>query len=333
MNSAKPNTPPWASPADSPALITDSPRSFLFAHLSDPHLSSLVGIRKRDLLNKRVLGYLSWRSHRRAEHLESVLAALVRDLGCMHPEHIVVTGDLTHIGLPSEFREVNKWLQDLGSPSHVTVIPGNHDAYVQAPWRETFAHWVPYMISDNGLNGVADNTSLFPSLRIRGSVAFIGLSTALPAAPFFATGRLGQTQLRRLQAILQETGRQGLLRIILVHHPPLPGSEKWRKRLTDGSELCSILTREGVEMVLHGHSHRSELAQLNTSAGLAPVIGVPSASAIGHRPERRAQYNLYRLSNDGTGWNLCISVRGLAPSGDRFIAVAQREINLRPPRE
>jgi 3',5'-cyclic AMP phosphodiesterase CpdA len=248
----------------------------------------------------------------------------------------VVTGDLTHIGLPSEFREVNKWLQNLGPPSRVTVIPGNHDAYVQAPWQETFAHWVPYMVSDKGFNSIAmrsEDTSLFPSLRIRGIVAFIGLSTALPAPPFFATGSLGQPQLRRLQTILLETGRQGLIRIILVHHPPLPGSEKWRKRLTDSAELCSILTREGVEMVLHGHSHRSELAQLQTSAGLAPVIGVPSASAIGHRPGRRAQYNLYRLNHDGTGWNLRISVRGLAPNGDRFIAVAEREINLRPTRE
>ena len=54
-------------------------REYVLAHLSDPHLSSLHGVRKRDLLSKRVLGYQSWRTRRRREHLSSVLSALLRD--------------------------------------------------------------------------------------------------------------------------------------------------------------------------------------------------------------------------------------------------------------
>ena len=71
-----------------------------FAQLSDPHLTSLQRVRWRQLMNKRVLGYLSWHRKRRAEHRGEVLDALLCDLRQTQPEHIVITGDLTHIGLP-----------------------------------------------------------------------------------------------------------------------------------------------------------------------------------------------------------------------------------------
>ena len=99
-----------------------------FAHLSDPHLTSLDGVRWRQLLNKRVLGYLSWRRRRRAEHRSEVLDVLLEDLGTTRPEHIVITGDLTHTGLPDEFHQARLWLDRLGAAERVTVVPGNHDA-------------------------------------------------------------------------------------------------------------------------------------------------------------------------------------------------------------
>ncbi len=310
----------------------DLASSLVFAHLSDPHLSSLRDVNKRDLLNKRLLGYLSWRAGRRREHLSHILAALVRDLDRTQPEHVTVTGDLTHIGLPHEFTEVSHWLRALGSGSRITIIPGNHDAYARAPWNRTFALWMPYMASDEQLTTLlpprTNGSSPFPSLRIRGLVALIGLSTAHPTPPFFATGSLGTDQLLALEHLLEETGRRGLFRTVLVHHPPLPRSEKWRKRLLDSPALCEILQRRGVELVLHGHSHRPSFAQLDTLSGIAPVIGVPSASAIGHKPKRRAQYNLYRLSRTADGWSLHISVRGFAPAEGRFVAVEERAITL-----
>ncbi len=304
------------------------------AHLSDPHLSSLDSVPMRDLLNKRALGYLSWRRHRRAEHRSEVLAAMVRDLDMTRPDHLVVTGDLTHLGLPREFQEAQQWLQSLGPPAQVTVIPGNHDAYVATAWDSTFALWAPYMISDAvGLHAgkeLADARALFPSVRIRGPTALIGLSSARPCAPFLAIGRVGQDQLRKLQAVLAETGRQRLFRILLIHHPPVPGTVTGRKRLIDSAALRSILARHGVELVLHGHAHRTTLAALETPLGPVPVIGVPSTSAMGRKPGRRARYHLYRVVRNAEGWDLRISVRGYCPTEDRFIA--EGESHLRLPR-
>lgn len=304
--------------------------SLCFAHLSDPHLSSLDGVRLRQLLNQRLLGYLSWRHRRRGEHRQEVLDALVHDLAAQQPDQILITGDLTHLGLPEEFQQVAHWLRQLGPPAAITVIPGNHDTYIPTTWRDTFAWWAPYMASDAApapLMVSGDHRHLFPSLRIRGPVAFIGLSSAHHSPPFFASGRLGRAQLRRLHELLVQTGTQQLFRIVLLHHPPIANAVAWRKRLTDQAALRALLRETGVELVLHGHAHVAAWEQLPTLTGTAPVIGVPSASAIGHKPGRRACYHLHHLQRGPRGWQLYTQMRAYSPPTDRFATVADRRVD------
>lgn len=296
---------------------------FLFAHLSDLHLSDPSGARPRDLMNKRLLGYLSWRSHRRHEHRSEVVDALVRDLGLADPRHIAITGDMTHLGLPEEFRQVSRWLSGLGPPDKITVIPGNHETYIKTPWDDTMAHWLPYMVSDTDPEPDREMTgdAVFPSLRIRDDIAFIGVSSAKPSKPFLAVGSLGPAQLDALDRLLLETGQKRLYRILLIHHPPLSETLGWRKRLVDAKVLRGILQRRGVELVLHGHAHRPADGCLETSAGVSPVIGVPSGSAIGLKPGRRARYNLYRVTRTGKGWELTVESRGYSPESGEFVSV------------
>ncbi len=311
------------------------PQSQTFAHLSDPHLTSLTGVKAADLLNKRILGYLTWRFSRRYEHLPKVLDALVADLRHAHPDHIVVTGDLTHLGLPGEFRQAAQWLHALGSAHDITVIPGNHDAYVQTPWDQTYAAWWPYMGAGQALDGALptadDPQALFPTVQYRGRVAFIGLSTALPSAPFYAVGSLGTPQLQRLDKILQDAGDHGYCRVLLIHHPPLPGSVGNSKRLTDSEALLAVLIRRGAELILHGHTHRACRGELVTPHGVIPVMGVPSASAIGHKTGHRAQYYLYRVGPSAGGWDLQVSVRGYSTADGRIIDEGQIHLPLERP--
>jgi 3',5'-cyclic AMP phosphodiesterase CpdA len=304
--------------------------TFTFAQLSDPHLSSLAGVRWRDLAGKRLLGYLSWRVRRRAEHRREVLDALARDLEEVAPDHVVVTGDLTHLGLPHEYREAEAWMGSLGPPERVTVIPGNHDAYGSMRPEETLELWAPHMRSDPdcGARGVGEGMRLFPLLRVRGAVAILGLSTARPSWPLFAVGSVGSGQLEALDRLLAETGERGLYRVLLVHHPPVPGTVPWRKRLTDGAALCRVLERRGVELVLHGHAHRSIVRHVTTPAGRAPVIGVRSSSALGLHGHH-AQYHLYRVERAEEGWRLRVEVRGLDPERERFVAQGELELGAR----
>lgn len=309
---------------------TPAADGFYFAHLSDPHLTSLHAVRWQELLNKRLFGYLSWRRRRRAEHRTEVLDALLADLRSMRPEHVVVTGDLTHIGLPDEFRQARAWLERLGDSADVTVIPGNHDAYAPAPWRSTFAQWDSYMRSDApfAATTIATRDDMFPSLRIRDGVAFIGLSSSCATAPFLATGSLGRRQIARLEELLQDTARQGLFRTVLLHHPPRVEDEKWRKRLTDGRALCRVLERAGAELLLHGHGHRAHRTEISFADRTIPVFGIPSASAVGRREGRRAQYYLYRVRRADAAWSVQIEVRSWQPDSNRFAGESQHQLSL-----
>jgi 3',5'-cyclic AMP phosphodiesterase CpdA len=307
--------------------VAPSEGDFVLAHLSDLHLSTLRGVRPRELMDKRILGYLSWRHRRRREHRSDVLDVLRADLHSERPDHIAVTGDLTHIGLPQEFREAAEWLAKLGPPQNVTVVPGNHDAYVHEPWQRTFAHWSPYMRGDAAAaaDESAEGNVEFPTLRVRRHVAMIGLSTALPSAPFLATGHLGERQLGRLDRMLSETAAAGLFRIVLLHHPPGRHTVRWRKALRDGAALRDILARHGAELTLHGHSHLSAATYLDRHArNLA--IGVPSASAIGKHADRHATYHLYRIRREGERWRLRVAVRAYSLHDKRFVSEDGRRL-------
>lgn len=286
--------------------------TFTLAHFTDPHLADHHQIGFADLFNKRFFGYLKWRLQRSSAHHDEVLGSLIDDLRANRPDHIAVTGDLTHLGLPAEFLKAKQLLSALGGPSEVTVIPGNHDAYVADALERGLSHWVEYIVSDKqqiSSGEPVSSAALFPSLRVRGSIALIGVCTARPCSIFLAVGRIGKGQRQRLQKLLIETGRKGLFRVILIHHPPLTGIVNWRKRLTDAAAFRAIVKQHGAELILHGHAHRLSQGQLKTPDGYAPVIGISSASAAHRHLKRRARYHLYHLSPTVHGWQVHVSVR------------------------
>lgn len=291
--------------------------TFRFAQLSDLHLSDLKTVRWHRLTSKRLQGYLSWRYRRHQEHRPEILDALRKDLLAQAPDHTVITGDLTQIALPEEFTAARHWLQTLGSAHDVTVIPGNHDRYVRTSWEDSCGQWSEYMLSDHPDPGRAANDP-FPLLRVRAGVAFIGLDSAIPAPPFMAIGRIGTVQLTRLEALLRDLQGSGLLRVLLLHHPPVPGEEKWRKRLVDAPALCALLQRHPVDLVLHGHRHRAQQSTIRRSGGSIPVFGIPSASAAGMLSPHAAEYNVYTVTPARDGWRVRIDARGYDASATSF---------------
>ena len=276
---------------------------YRIAHISDPHLTTLRGIGARELCNKRILGYLSWLLRRRREHRREVLAALLQDVHARRPDHMVVTGDLTHIGTPRESAEAATWLQEVSALHSLTLIPGNHDCYIAAPWQKTLGLWSDYMAGDGG--GTAGSApGLFPALRRRGPVAIIGLSSAVPSPPFFASGTLGTAQLQELKRLLGQAGRDGLFRLVLVHHPPVAALLDRRRGLTDASGLQQVLKRAGAELILHGHSHCWMQTSVPGPRTEIPALGIPSASARVTRPGRRAGYSILDITTTGPGWDV-----------------------------
>ena len=291
---------------------------FILAHLTDPHLAPLPTPRLADLSGQRVLGYLNWRRSRFRIHRAEQLDLLVRDLKAQAPDHVAVTGDLVNIALEAEFAQARAWLQALGTPRDVTLVPGNHDAYVGAALAMQAAHWHDYMRDD----GANSDALRFPFVRRRGPLALIGLSTAVPTGPFMATGRLGAAQIAQLDALLGELADH--CRVVLIHHPPKSSHSRF-KRLVDAADLIAVLRRRGAELLLHGHDHVHALEWLDGPDRPIPALGVPSASASGDDIERAA-YNLYRIEGSAGAWHCEAVTRGLRTDGGEVVELMRRDL-------
>jgi 3',5'-cyclic AMP phosphodiesterase CpdA len=291
---------------------------FALAHLSDPHLGPIPTPRLRELINKRGLGIINWYRRRHRYHHAGVLAALVADMKAQSPDHIAVTGDLVNVSLDVEFEGAARWLDTLGLPNDVTVVPGNHDAYIRRASGWAAQHWGEFMRGDEGGG--------FPFVRRRGPVALIGLTTSLPTGPFMATGQLGGEQLARLAEILVALAREPLFRVVLIHHPPIPNKRHYMKRLIDGPILRAILAEHGAELVLHGHNHEQQLMWLDGPKGRIPAVGVPSASAIVSTHDEPAAYNLYRIGGEPGAWQCDMTVRGLAFGRDSITELKRERL-------
>jgi len=283
----------------------------LLAHLSDAHIGPVPRPRLRELLGKRATGYANWLHKRQRLHDMGLLSRLVEDLRAQKPDHVAMTGDVVNIGLPAEIAAAREWLAGLGAPSDVSFAPGNHDAYVPGATpliAEAFASWTT---GDDGYSN-------FPYLRRRAGVALIGLTSGVPTAPFVASGRLGDQQCARLEAVLEVTKREGLARVVMVHHPPYRGGARPLRGLQDARAFEAAIARQGAELVVHGHNHAQSLRFVPGPGAEVPVVGVASASAHRGAHEPGAAYHLYEITREGNRIKIEARARGLSESGDQI---------------
>jgi 3',5'-cyclic AMP phosphodiesterase CpdA len=299
--------------------------SITLAQLSDVHIAPLRGFALRHLNVKRGLGYLNWQRSRRRVHLRPSLDLVVADMNAQQPDHVAVTGDLINLGLPAEYEGARAWLEGLGSPQDVTVIPGNHDIYTHVHGHPGVERWADYMRSDAwGATLGREGPDGFPFVRKIGPVVLICLNSAEKTPPFVAAGRLGERQIAALADILKRTGEEGLVRVVLIHHPPLPGQAPPRRALRDAVALERVLAEHGAELVLHGHNHRDSHLDLAWAKGRIPVIGVASGSSGRvHKDEPLGRYNLLHITRTDTGASIECVTRGLDASG-RFVEQVDR---------
>ena len=138
-----------------------------------------------------------------------------------------------------------------------------------------------------------------------------------------ASGSLGQAQLERLEVELERLGEQGLVRVVALHHPPTDVGLAARRRLDDWRALQRVLERVGAELVVHGHRHKSWVGTAAGPRGPIPIVGVRSASDVGKRPERAAQYHLFHLA---PGRAPELEVRAYDPATRRVAGGAARVI-------
>jgi 3',5'-cyclic AMP phosphodiesterase CpdA len=292
-------------------------------HVTDIHLGPIRGLSPQYWNLKRATGFVNWQRKRVAIHSRDVTDRLIADLKAQSPDHVAVTGDLINLGLPQEHTDALAWLQSVGPPEHVSVIPGNHDIYSSIGTDQGTARWRAYMTG-----GTPDD--LFPYVRRVGPVAVVGLNSAVPTLPMIAAGELGRAQLGRFERLLTGLAHEQAFTIIMIHHPPLPGQASKSRGLRDAAQLEQVLRTHGAGLVIHGHNHRNMLTWCQGPRWAFPVVGAPSLSAgVAHGDEPPGRYNLYRIDTNESPARVEMTGRGLAgPNGP--VVELERRILVAP---
>jgi len=302
---------------------------FRLAHLSDVHLGPLPDVTYRQLASKRITGYINWKRNRSKTFNDGALGAIVADMKATNPNHAVVTGDLMNLALDDEIAFSVNWLEALGSPHDISVVPGNHDAYVPGALNKASIAWRRWTDGETGWSAM--NGHGYPYVRVRDGVAIIGVNSARASAPFLATGSFTDEQAQRLAKILDRARDEGLYRVVLIHHPPVRGAASAHKRLFGIRKFQKVIAGHGAELVLHGHTHLPTLSWIKGHDGPVPVVGVAAAGESHGHGKPLAQWNLIEIDRDAHGFHTWLTRRGLTgPAG--HVAQLSRE-ELTPPPE
>jgi 3',5'-cyclic AMP phosphodiesterase CpdA len=273
---------------------------YRLAHISDAHLGPMPNIGWTKLLSKRLTGYINWQRNRAKQFSPDILSGLLSHMLKARPDHIVITGDLINLSLAEEIARAKIWLEAIGSGKNVSIVCGNHDAYIKGMLEVAIQSWQEYLIGDDRKPVI--NNSSFPILRHRGPCSLILVNTAVPTKPFNSTGLFDQEQAEKLEQMLHQ--ERDNCRVILIHHPPFENATSPSKELIGQQLFRDVVHQKGAELILHGHTHLDTYVQIDSPDKPAPVICVPAAGqGIGGR-KPAARYNWFEIEGKSGNWNI-----------------------------
>lgn len=288
------------------------------AQFGDIHLSfdgavfPPIGLKEVRL--KRALSMSSWVLKRSRHYRREIADVVMEDVVAAGPDIFACVGDVTNFGLESEFVAFADWFRSKGLPEGL-LVPGNHDAMVSESHVRKRLALRPWLGSK-----VLQPQRV--SVMVRDRVALVGVNTACPTGPFQAWGVIGRSERESLRQTLVELGRRGLCRVVVMHHPPLPGERS--RGLRCWQDFRNIVNECGAELVLYGHEHERSLSRIPMTS--VSVLGCPSASRLWKRGAgtedkvRRMRFNpgwnLITISDVGTGWKVDVEARSF--DGDRW---------------
>jgi 3',5'-cyclic AMP phosphodiesterase CpdA len=156
----------------------------------------------------------------------------------------------------------------------------------------------------------------FPVVKLRGEVAIVGLSSAVPRPPFIAAGELGRAQTLALARILEHPEVAKRTLVLALHHPVVDDWSSLKRHiegLRDAPDLLRLVRPIGKGLILHGHLHRR--IQRSIGTGTMKQVGATSASLQHEASDRMAGFNVYALGADGS---ISIAAHVYRPSTSSF---------------
>jgi len=198
----------------------------------------------------------------------AAVAAIARRLAQRQWDVIAVSGDLTQRNRRGQFVKARAFLERARASAPTVVIPGNHDV---AWW------WMPVGLGVASLMYAGYRrwigAELEPTMQAAGAV-IASINTSHGIQPFTLTSRLrdlsvvGAMRPAQLQRAAQALARAtaGDLRVLMVHHNVLKGTLSNRWGLTSREHGLDEVAATGCDLVLCGHDHEAQVAQVERGA-------------------------------------------------------------------
>ena len=163
----------------------------------------------------------------------SLLERAIAEINELHPDAVIVSGDLTSDGFRQEFQTAREYI-DRVECERLIVIPGNHDSrnvgYVH--FEELFGDRSAFVTVDG--------------------VAIVAIDSTEPDLDH---GTIGRGRYGWIEDCFSDDA--AYLRIFVLHHHllPVPGTGRERNVVHDAGDALECLQRADCHLVLSGHKH------------------------------------------------------------------------------
>ena len=178
--------------------------------------------------------------------VEQVGEAALKTAIEMHPDAIVVNGDLTQRAKRDQFMAAKRYIERLPSVPQL-VIPGNHDIPLYRV--------LDRMLDPHRLYQEIISPELNPVLKIDGAV-IVGLDSTAPRSAI-SNGQIFKWQLDLCERVFGDTPI-GIARIVVAHHHFAPAPDHLRdSKMPHSRRAIERFTDLNVDLILGGHLHRA----------------------------------------------------------------------------
>jgi len=208
-------------------------------------------------------------------------------------DHVVVTGDITSGALPEDFAVARDLFAEAGllQGSRLTMVIGNHDIFGgvhtaedvlsfpgkcrKAPYDRRVQEFAGQFSEAFERTLTVSKESPFPFVKMVNDVVLIGINSVARYSgvrnPLGSNGWVDDDQLERFERLVGSRLFTGKRKIVLIHHHfckleqngvgtmhSVWGTiERQTMKLRGKKDLLRLFQQHGIDLVLHGHYHRT----------------------------------------------------------------------------
>lgn len=266
---------------------------FTLAHISDLHFHAFPR-HWQQWTSKRALGAANLFFRRQRKFPLERAQALVKTLQGLKWDHLVISGDLTHLALEQEFQAASNVLHPLlKNPQQVTVVPGNHDRYVPEIHEcDTFQKYFGAFFVEG-----SRKTSPIKTQHLTENWHLLAWDSSHPNDWLTAAGTVTQETLLASEAYMRAQPTRS--RFIVVNHyplwfPPHLSPHAAHELHNRAYVLHWLQQHPQIVIYLHGHIHTNWFHEMARPA--APLYFVNSAASTDiDRASRKSAFHRIHL--------------------------------------